>query len=1388
PAQQARALLYLGGHVGAWRAPLAQGVPILRRAYVCSLESGDLEFAAYALSNLVSMRMLQGEPLDRVLADAGSALAFDRVHHPSGVASVLPFAQAARCLKGLTRGTCYDDDAFDETAFLGEKPQIGPVLLRVLKVQTSFLLGERERAVEWAQDAPRWLPALRNLPQQVELHFYAALALADDRDQRATMLEHLQRLGVWAESSPDNYRHKRDLVRAELARVDGQAADALALYQCAIEEAGRSGFVQDEALAHELCARFHAARGAERMANVHLSAAADGYSRWGATAKVALLYAEFPALALGARRSGVTTAPAQQPLDYLSLIKVTEALTDELELDRLVEKLVRICTEAAHAERGVLVLEERGPVVRATATASGEVTLDRTPLGAARSFPISIVEQVLRGHELILLGDAAREGRFTGDAYVAEHQVRSVLAVPICRKGRTLGVLYFENNLATGAFEAERGEMFKLLSVELAIALENSRLFAARKRSEAALRLVADASARLAETLDYDRVIATVGAVAVPALADWCIVEAYQDGALQPVAATHVDPSRAPALEELRSKFPADADSPLRGSVLRSGRPLLVVKVTEEGIRSWARDQESLRLVQALQPRSVMVVPLLVCGRSIGVATFGSSQPTKRYDRADLALAQELMGRIARAVENASLHRDLEQALHQREERDQYLRLIFRTLPGAMWAFDRDLRFTHASGRFFGARYGAAKMLLGSTLYDFLGTRDPTDRSLAHHLDALTGKRQSFEYRYRGRWYAVQLEPLRDGGQQILGCVGVAFDVTDKRAAAERLAKSEARLSAAQAIAHIGSFEWNVEPNTLSWTDELLRIYGLSPEQFAGTFDAFLALVHPDDLEATKSAIFDAYRSVRPFSFDHRIVRADGQTRVLHTRGDVVRGEDGKPVRMRGTCWDVTELTEANRERERTLSLLGATIEATADGILAVDRQGGVYVCNSRFVDLWRIPSNVAARREESALVEVMREQLEDPDQLVRGIRERHAQPDAESIDILRFRDGRVFERYCRPQRIGGAVVGTVWSFRDISERERLLRRALFLADASRLLVSLDAEQALDAVAHMAVPFLGDGCAIDLFGDGGPRRLVAISRDVNRPILLELHPGVLGGNSTIYQVGTVSHLGVPLMMKGRLAGAITVCAPLHRKYGQNDLDLVEELGRRASLAVENARLYRKSQEALRSRDEFLAVAAHEIRGPASSIHLAVQSLEQAVLPPEALPKLLKIVEQEDRRLAQFVNELLDVGRMRGGLRLDYQDVDLTAVIQEATTRLGPDLRRSGSSLELTAQRSVVGQWDKFRLDQVVTNLVGNAIKFGLGNPIEISVRTEDDWAVVAVTDHGIGIERAARERIFQPFERGVSLRHYGGLGLGLHIVKTVVEAMGGTIDVESEPR
>jgi signal transduction histidine kinase/PAS domain-containing protein len=717
----------------------------------------------------------------------------------------------------------------------------------------------------------------------------------------------------------------------------------------------------------------------------------------------------------------------------------------------------------------------------------------------------------------------------------------------------------------------------------------------------------------------------------------------------------------------------------------------------------------------------------------------------------------------------------------------QYLRLIFRQVPGAVWATDRSLRFTYLLGGTLKLDVRNPEELVGTTLYEFVRTTDPVEPVIAHHLAALAGTAQSFQYVRGGHSLEVLVEPLRDDEGAVIGCVGAAIDASEHRDVQERLARTEARLAEAQRVAHVGSFEWEVADDRVVWSDELQRIHGLAGAP-RGTFDELVSRIHPDDRDRVRAALFDAVRQAQPFEFDHRIVRPNGEIRVLHNAGAVVRDESGAAVRVVGSCWDVTVSHETTERLRRSLSLLEATLDATADGILVVDLQGRVVAHNRRFLELWRLPPALAERGDDRAMVSSVSDQLEDPHAFETRVRDLYSRPEQEGFDALRFKDGRAFERHSTPQFVGPDIVGRVWTFRDVTERERMLRQATFLADATRLLASLDIDNALRAVGRLAVPFLGERYAVDLVRNGSLARIVVVPEEWDPDLVPELHTGVLAGHPVVYTARERSHIAVPLVCRDEVRGALSFVAARHRRYTEQDLALVEELGRRAALAVDNARLYDGAREALRSRDEFLSIAAHEIRGPVTSIHLAAQSLLRKSLSPAGIQTALQVIEREDRRLGRFVDDLLDLGRIQTNqLYFNIEEVDLGSVIRGVVSQLSDDAARAGSPVTVTTEGGLKGYWDRTRLQQVVSNLLANAIKFGAGKPIEVAAVREAERIRVSVVDHGIGIDPAVLPKIFDPFERGVGVRHYGGLGLGLHIAKTIVEGLGGTLTGHSRP-
>ncbi len=396
-------------------------------------------------------------------------------------------------------------------------------------------------------------------------------------------------------------------------------------------------------------------------------------------------------------------------------------------------------------------------------------------------------------------------------------------------------------------------------------------------------------------------------------------------------------------------------------------------------------------------------------------------------------------------------------------------------------------------------------------------------------------------------------------------------------------------------------------------------------------------------------------------------------------------------------------------------------------------------------------------------------------------------------------------------EELGRRATTALENARLLRELKQAEHRARFLAGASHLLAgSLDPTATLESVARLAVPVLADACAVDLLEEGALRRMAVVHRAPDRqaPFGLEdggaqahvirtgqpqLHLGP-PGRTTHHQWEPSACLVVPLRARGHVLGAVTlVYAQSGRRYGPADLHMAMDLADRAALAADNARLYQESREAVHVRDAFLAVASHELKGPLTPFQLRLQALERETKGPrpmdvERVRSHLKVLQRQTRRLATLVDSLLDVSRVEAGtLQLDLEEVDLDAVVRDVAARFEGQAARASSLLEVTPGGPLVGRWDRARLEQVVTHLLSNALKYGAGRPVHVRTARDGAWAVLTVRDEGIGIEPHALPRIFDRFERAVSEEHFGGLGLGLYLSRALVEALGGTIHATSQP-
>lgn len=368
--------------------------------------------------------------------------------------------------------------------------------------------GRFADALDAAHAAEPMLGAARATPIEASHHFYHALTLTalypdapvSGQAQMARLLEsELKKLKLWADNCPQNYCNRYALVLAEIARIEGRPAEAMDLYEEAIGSARDNGFVQQEALAFELAARFYATRGFETFAHAYLRNARDGYHRWGAEGKVRQLDEIYPQLRddIIAPRSPTAIAETVEHLDLGTVIKVSEAVSGEIVLEKLINTLIRAAIEHAGAERGLLILQ-RGDEYRIEAevrTSSNGVEVDQQQASVTGAdLPESVFRYVVRTKESVLLPDASGQNPFSADDYIREHHARSVLCLPILKQTRLLGVLYLENNLTPYAFTPARMAILKLLASEAAISVENALLYRDLAEREGRIRRLVDAN------------------------------------------------------------------------------------------------------------------------------------------------------------------------------------------------------------------------------------------------------------------------------------------------------------------------------------------------------------------------------------------------------------------------------------------------------------------------------------------------------------------------------------------------------------------------------------------------------------------------------------------------------------------------------------------------------------------------------------------------------------------------------------------------------------------------------------------------------------------------------------------------------------------------------
>jgi len=506
--------MLFAGHVIPWTKHVKASGELLDRAYETANRIGDLPFAAASRNNIVTNRLAAGDLLEDVQVDAENALEFARGARVGFVTDILTGQLTfVRTLRGLSaKFGDFKDAQFDELDFerhLEEDPAALPKCFYwIRKLQAQFLAGNFASALDSLQKAQPLLWAIPSNFEIVEYYFYGALSRAaswdgappDQRQQHFEgVVAHHRQLELWAKSCPENFECRAALVGAEIARVEGRDLEAMRLYDRAIRSARENGFVDVEGVVNEVAGRFYMARGFDKIADMYLREARYNYLRWGANAKVKQLEQLYPYLReerpVGG--SGSTIGTLLEHLDLATVIKVSQAVSGEIVLEKLIDVFLRTAIEHAGAERGLLIWQRGSDLrIEAEATTAGSqasINFASRPVSSAE-VPEQVVQYAARTHEAVVLDDASNHSSFSQDEYVRLRKSRSVLCLPLIKQRKLVALLYLENNLAPNVFNTRRLALLQVLASAAAISIENGRLYRELQEREAKIGRLVDAN------------------------------------------------------------------------------------------------------------------------------------------------------------------------------------------------------------------------------------------------------------------------------------------------------------------------------------------------------------------------------------------------------------------------------------------------------------------------------------------------------------------------------------------------------------------------------------------------------------------------------------------------------------------------------------------------------------------------------------------------------------------------------------------------------------------------------------------------------------------------------------------------------------------------------
>jgi PAS domain S-box-containing protein len=717
---------------------------------------------------------------------------------------------------------------------------------------------------------------------------------------------------------------------------------------------------------------------------------------------------------------------------------------------------------------------------------------------------------------------------------------------------------------------------------------------------------------------------------------------------------------------------------------------------------------------------------------------------------------------------------------------------------------------------------------------------EDADNYLSAYLRAFE-RREPFsaQFRFRRkdgvyRWLRSDGLPRFTPDGTFLGYVGSSVDVTDMKVAEEALRASELRFRTLVEQSPFSKQIYLPDGRPVMCNRAWEELFGVTLEDIPD-YNVLEdeQLVEVGIMPYVRRGFEGEATRIPPAPYKPDRGRFAGQSLWVQAYIYPVKDDEGRVREVVLVHENVSERRQAEEALRESRARLEGIVDSAMDAIITVDEEQRVVLFNAAAERMFRCAASAATGQPLDRFIpaRLRAAHASHVREFGRAGVTSRAMAGARAVAGLRS-DGEEFplEASISQVEAAGRKLYTV-IMRDITERQRDEEGQKFLSDATTALASsLDYETTLDSVARLAVPALSDYCLVDLLEDDGRvRRLAAAHSDPAReaawremqrrfPVEPESDHTVvrvlrtgrpelfheMGGETLaraipqaaqreeLARLGVVSAMTVPLAARGRIVGAFTfVSAESGRRFGARELRLAEELARRAALAVDNARLYRRAQEANRAKDEFLATLSHELRTPLTPIIGWTHLMRGGQLTPDDLAHGLGVIDKNSAALSRLINDLLDMSAiLNGKMRIDRAPVALAAVLEQAAETVRAQAEQRGVRVELSAScggaRRVGG--DRTRLAQVFWNLLSNAVKFSHeGGRVRVACGWDEWGARVEVEDEGVGIAPEFLPRVFDRFQQAdmSTTKAYGGLGIGLALVRSFVEAHGGTVAAES---